>query len=136
MLRSSASISRCSASAPVSGARLTRARRYGRDVVTSSSCSRASPCTIRRRLPSGSLNILWMWLAVPTRIQIVLLRLLDSRVALREDADQLAAGDRLVDQADRALARHGERHERVRKQHGVAERKNRKLVRDVERPIG
>jgi hypothetical protein len=60
MFRSSASISRCCASAPVSGARLTRARRYGRALVTSSSRSRARPCTINRRLPSGSLNILWM----------------------------------------------------------------------------
>ena len=34
--------------------------------VISSSVSRDSPWTIRRRLPSGSLNILWTWLAVPT----------------------------------------------------------------------
>ena len=34
--------------------------------ITSLSVSRASPCTINRRLPSGSLNILCMWLAVPT----------------------------------------------------------------------
>src|SRR5262245_21643353 len=31
-----------------------------------SSETRASPWTIRRRLPSGSLNILWMWVTVPT----------------------------------------------------------------------
>ena len=35
-------------------------------LTTSSSLRRASPWTMRRRLPSGSLNILWMCVAVPT----------------------------------------------------------------------
>ena len=69
------------------------------------------------------------------RIQIVLQRLLDRRVALGEDRDQLAVGDRVVDQADRALAGHGERHERIRKQHRVAKRQDRQLGRNRERPI-
>ena len=47
--------------------------------------TRASPWTIRRRLPSGSLNILWMWVAVPIGIEVVLQRLFDRRLALGED---------------------------------------------------
>ena len=43
-----------------------RARRYGCIATISSRRMRARPCTIRRRLPSGSLNILWMCVAVPT----------------------------------------------------------------------
>ena len=65
MLRSSASISRRSSSRNTSVARRMFPRRYGSVVTTSSRCSRARPCTMRRRLPSGSLNILWMWVAVP-----------------------------------------------------------------------
>ena len=60
MFRSSASISRRSASASDSTAGVTRARRYGRVSVIWSSVSRVSPWTISRRLPSGSLNILWI----------------------------------------------------------------------------
>jgi len=56
---------------------------------------------------SGSLNILWMCVAVPTDRGRPA-RLLDRGVALGEDRDQLAVGDRVVDQADRALARDGE----------------------------
>ena len=43
----------------------TAARRYGRVCTMRSSRMRARPWTISRRLPSGSLNILWMWVAVP-----------------------------------------------------------------------
>src|SRR5580704_13986272 len=66
MFRAKASISSRSASLVSSVAALTRARRYGWVATTSSSVRRASPWTMRRRLPSGSLNILWMWVAVPT----------------------------------------------------------------------
>ena len=65
MLRCSASISRRSPSFSTSGASLILARKYGRLAVTSSRRTRARPCTMMRRLPSGSLNILWIWLAVP-----------------------------------------------------------------------
>jgi hypothetical protein len=70
------------------------------------------------------------------RVQIGLLRLFDGGIALREDANQLTAGNRLVDQPDRAFARDGQRHERVREKNGVAERENRELVGKIERPIG
>ena len=66
MLRASASISSRSASAVPSTAAVTRARRYGCVDTSSFSVSRARPWTISRRLPSGSLNILWMCVAVPT----------------------------------------------------------------------
>ena len=63
-------------------------------------------------------------------VEIVLARLLDRRVALREDGDQLAVRDRIVDQADRALARHRQRHERIGKEDRVAQRQNRQLRRN------
>ena len=47
------------------GAATTAPRRYGRVCTMRSRRTRASPWTISRRLPSGSLNILWMWVAVP-----------------------------------------------------------------------
>ncbi len=65
MLRASASISRWSSALVASAAAVTRPRRYGCVLTTSSSDSRASPCTMSRKLPSGSLNILWMCVAVP-----------------------------------------------------------------------
>ena len=114
--------------------RRARARRAA-STTTPRARSRARPWTISRRLPSGSLNILWMCVAVPTRIEIVLARLLDARVALGEDGDQLAVGDRIVDQPHGALARHRERHERVGKQDRVPKRQNRQLRRNRERPI-
>ena len=48
-----------------SAATVTAPRRYGRVWTMRSRRMRASPWTISRRLPSGSLNILWMWVAVP-----------------------------------------------------------------------
>jgi len=70
-----------------------------------------------------------MWIQVP------LLGLLDGRIALREDANQLAGGDGFVDQAHGALARDRERHERVGEEDGVAKGKDRDLVRDRQRTI-
>jgi hypothetical protein len=67
--------------------------------------------------------------------QIVLRRLLDRGVALREHRDQLAVRDRIVDQADRALARHGERHEGIRKEDSIAKRQNRQLRWNRQRPV-
>jgi hypothetical protein len=68
-------------------------------------------------------------------VQIGLHRLLDGRVALGEDGDQLAVRDGVVDQANRAFARDGERHERIRKEDRVSKRQDRQLGRDIERPI-
>ncbi len=65
MFRCSASISRWSSSLRSSAVVDTLARRYGRSATISSSRMRASPWTMSRRLPSGSRNILWMWVAVP-----------------------------------------------------------------------
>ena len=61
-------------------------------------------------------------------MKIVLRRLFDRRVLLGEHTDELAAGNRLFNQANGALAGHCQRQERIWKQHGVAERKNRQLV--------
>ena len=136
MFRASASISSRSASfVPSTAARDLRAevRLRRHDLVERQRA--ASPCTIRRRLPSGSLNILWMCVAVPTGYKIGLLRLFDRGVALREDGDQLAVRNRIVDQTDGALARDRERHERIRKEDRVAEREDRQLGRNRERPI-
>ena len=49
--------------------------------TAASSRMRARPCTISRRLPSGSLNILWMWVSVPIAMQVGLARLFLRRVA-------------------------------------------------------
>ena len=58
-------------------ASLTSARRYGlASRSTRSSRMRARPWTISRRLPSGSLNILWMWVSVPIGVQVGLARIL------------------------------------------------------------
>ena len=50
-----------------SGARWMRATRYGSFATKSSSCTRSSPCTIARTLPSGMRAIWWIAPAVPTR---------------------------------------------------------------------
>ena len=131
MLRWSASISSLSLSPTTSGISVTRACRYGRDVVISSRRTRVTPWTMMRRLPSGSLNILWMWLAVPIGMQILLLRIVLGGFALGEHGDHPARRHGFVDETDRALARHGERHEGLRKQHGVAQRKHRDFRRHV-----
>ena len=130
MFRCIASISRRSESTAVSSALRTRPRRYGSVDTISSMCTRARPCTMSRRLPSGSLNILWMCVAVPIVVQVGLLRLVDRRVPLRADRDQLPGADRLIDQAHRTLSRHGERHEGVREEHRVPQRQDRQLRRD------
>src|SRR5207249_4759221 len=69
------------------------------------------------------------------RVQIVLARLLDGRVALGEDRYQLAVRNRIVNQAYGALAGDGERHERIRKKDGVSQRQNRQLGWNGERLI-
>ena len=129
MFRSSASISSASDSAGRRSPRATSARRYGRVAITRSSRIRARPWTISRRLPSGSLNILWMWVSVPTswrspwpgsscdgsfcvKTPITLAPAMASSMSLTE-----------------RLARDGQRHERVRKQHGVAQRQHRHVAR-------
>ena len=133
MFRSSASISRRSASSSASGAEAD-ARAQVRACVVGDLVERQArePLDDQAQAAVGQLEHLVDVAGRADRVQIVLLRLLDRRVALREDANQLAAGDRLVDEPDRALARHRERHERVRKQHRVAERQDRQLVRDID----
>ena len=69
------------------------------------------------------------------RMQVVLSRLLLRRILLREDADELAAGDRLVDQLDGALAGDRERHEGIRKEHRVAQRQHRHVRRHGVRAV-
>jgi hypothetical protein len=71
----------------------------------------------------------------PDGVQVVLLRLLHRRITLREDANQLAPRDGFINQADGALARDRQRHERVGKQHRVAQRKDRQLVGQLQRPF-
>ena len=66
----------------------------------------------------------------PDLVEVGLGRLLDGGVALREDRDQPAAGHRLVDQPDRRLAGHGQRHERVGEEHRVAQRQHGQRVGD------
>jgi hypothetical protein len=67
------------------------------------------------------------------RMQIALRRLVFAGFALREHGNGLAARHGLVDQLDGTFARHRERHERLRKQHRVAQRQHRHLGRHAER---
>ena len=135
MLRCSASISRRSSSLSSSGVALTWARRYGRTATMSSRRMRASPWTIRRRLPSGQPEHLVDVRGRANRVQVLLVRFVERGVALREHADDLARIDGLVDQPDGALARNRQRHERIGEQHRVAQRQQRELWRDRERPF-
>ena len=130
MLRASASISSRSASLVSSVAALTRARRYG--CVDDDLVERQprEPLDDQPQAAVGQLEHLVDVRRGADRVQIVLRRLLDRRVALREDRDQLAVRDRIVDQADGALARDGERHERIRKEDGVPKRQDRQLGRN------
>jgi hypothetical protein len=77
-----------------------------------------------------------MWLAVPSEYRSACCGSSTVASPLCEDANQLAAGNGLVYEADRTFARHRERHERVRKKNGVAKGKDRELVGKIERPIG
>jgi hypothetical protein len=70
------------------------------------------------------------------RKEVVLQGLLDGSFALREDANQPAAGVGFLDEADRGLAGHRQRHEGVGEQNGVAERQDRQFGRNVQRTVG
>ena len=69
-------------------------------------------------------------------MEIVLCRLFDRGVTLREDADELAAADSLFNQTDGALAGDRQRQKRIGKQDGVPQRQNRQLARDVHMMLG
>jgi hypothetical protein len=57
-------------------------------------------------------------------VQVVFERFVLARFALREHGDEAAGRHGLVDEADGALAGHGQRHEGVREQHRVAQRQH------------
>jgi hypothetical protein len=69
-------------------------------------------------------------------IEILLHRLLERRFALREDADQAGRRIGLLDETDRCLTRDREGHERIGEEYRVAERQDRQLGRNLERPLG
>ena len=64
-------------------------------------------------------------------VEVALERLVDGRVALRQDADDLALLDRVVDERHRALAGDRERQHRLREQQRVAQRQDADLGRQV-----
>ena len=136
MFRASASISSRSASL-VSSVGRGHARARSTAAVDTTSCEREPRQTLDDEAEAAvrQLEHLVDVRRRADRVQVGLHRLLDGRVTLGEDGDQLAVRDRVVDQADRAFARHGERHERIRKEDRVSKRQDRQLGRDVERPI-
>ena len=136
MLRCSASISRWSSSRSWSGATVTAARRYGRAWTMRSSVSALDALDDQPQAAVGQLEHLVDVGGGADRIEVFLHRLFDRGFALREDADQLAGGVRLFDEADRGLARDRQRHERIGKQDRVAERQYRQFGRNLERPFG
>ena len=135
MLRASASISRRSASLVPSAATRDPAAqvRLRRDDLVERDAR--EPLHDQAQAAVGQLEHLVDVRRRADGVQVGLARLLDRRIALREDRDQLPVRNRIVDEAHRALARDGERHERVRKEHRVAKRKNRQLGRNRQRPI-
>ena len=116
--------------------RCTRARRYGFAAVDFVELRPREPLDDEPQAAVGQLEHLVDVAGGADRIQSSCCGSSTVGVALGEDANQLAAGDGFVDQPDGALARDRERHERVRKQDRVAKRKDRELVRKIERPIG
>ena len=60
-------------------------------------------------------------------VDVVLPWLVDGGIALREHGDELAVRNGVVNQAHRALARDGERHERIGKEDCVPKREDRQL---------
>ena len=133
MLRCSASISRRSSSLRTSGASVTRPRRYGtrRGDLVEPHARQALDDDAQAAV--GQLEHLVNLAGGADRMQIGLRRLVFAGFALREHGNGLAARHRLVNQLDRALARHRQRHERLRKQHGVAQRQHRHFRRHAER---
>ena len=69
------------------------------------------------------------------RIEICLRRLLNSRLELSEYADDPVVGNRLLDQANGTLSSHRQWHEGIRKQDGIAQRQDRQLGWDRDRPL-
>ncbi len=70
-------------------------------------------------------------------IQVGWARLLHARIALGDDADdRLFLGDRLFDQLDGLLAPHIDGNDRVGKQDGIAQGKDRQELGDFDRSLG
>ena len=103
MFRWSASISRRSSSRIVSSAGFTRARRYGRDGRDRVQLQPRQPLDDQAQAAIGQLEHLVDVRGGADPVEIVLGRLLDRRIALREHADELAAADRLFDRAARSF---------------------------------
>ena len=114
MLRCSASISSRSSSPRTSSASSTRGAQIRPHVDQLGQAHARQPLHDDAQAAVGQLEHLVNVAGGADRIQIFLQRLVFAGFALREDRDQAAARHRLVDQADRALARHRQRHERVR----------------------
>src|SRR5262249_17639766 len=68
-------------------------------------------------------------------VEIVLSGLFDGGVALGEHGDQLAVGNRIVDETHGAFPRDRERHERIRKEDGIPKREDRQLRWNRKRPV-
>ena len=68
-------------------------------------------------------------------VEIVLAGLFRRRLALREDADELVALDGRLDEPHGTLSGHRQRHEGVGEQNRVAERQDRQLRRNGQRPF-
>ena len=109
--------------------RVTSARRYGRVAEHPVEPDAREARTISRRLPSGSLNILWMCVERADRVQVGLAG--SSWVGSRCVKTPMTLPPAMASsiELDGRLAGHGQRHERVGKQHGVAQRQHRHFGR-------
>ncbi len=70
------------------------------------------------------------------RVQVVLRRILDRRVFLREDTNQPGRRVGFLDEAHRCFAGDGQRHEGIGKQHRVAQRQHGHFRGHLNRPFG
>ena len=92
--------------------------------------------TFTRSRPSAKTNRLWLGMrttlcttaSVPTAEQVGRLRSVDARLALRDHDDGLVFTQG-IDQLHRTLAADGQRQDRMRKQHGVANGQQRQSPR-------
>ena len=110
-----------------SAAAITVARRYGLTADDLLHAEAREPLDDQPQAAVGQLEHLVDVGGGADREQVGLAGLLDRRVALGEDGDQLPAADGIVDQADGAFAGHRERHERVREEDRVAQREDREF---------
>ena len=89
----------------------------------------ASPWMIRLTLLPFSLTTFRIFAADADAVHARGIGIVLGRIALRDDGDELALADDVVEEVERLPPADGDRHDRVREEHAVAERKDAELGR-------